>query len=443
MLARASRRIRRRNSGEKRGRFEDLAPALLTTPEYYGTLAAVRRLGRAGIRVAVAHSTRLGVAAFSRYAAERRGCPPSTDSDRFVDWLSAYGEERGQHALCATSDDTVWLFARHRKRLAEHYALSSNSVEAIYSLLNKKRLNEICAQVGIDTPDTWLPESDAELARLARELRFPVMVKPVTQILFENRWKGMIARNASELVSRYQRLAKQRYARAIREFDPLVQRPLVQQYFREAADAIYSLSGFIDESGDSLAVRASVKVLQHPRQLGVGLCFEHAPVKWDLVEKVAELCRLVGYSGVFEVEFIQAGGRFLLIDFNPRFYNQMGFDLERGLDVVLLSYYSALGERARVRELLQSSALELEYGPSAHLHRFNFEVTLRAQRLSGVLEADDEQSWRRWRAAHGQRCTDAAFDRADWFPAILDGINSVYGYLKHPRAFVRTVVLNR
>jgi D-aspartate ligase len=419
-----------------------LPPALLTTPEYYGTLAAVRRLGRAGVRVAIAHSKRLGIAAFSRYVAERHGCPPTEESSSFIDWLCNHGKTRKPHVLCATSDDTVWLYARYRERLSRYYRLSPNSAETIYTLLNKRRLADACQRVGLDTPKVWAPESESDLASVAREAPFPIMIKPVTQILFESRSKGAVVRDRKELVERYRRFSRQRYGQAIRAFDPHVNRPLLQEYFPEAAEGIYNLSGFIEEGARSLAVRASVKVLQHPRHLGVGLCFEDAPVKPELVDKIAALCREVGYSGVFEVEFIRAGGRTMMIDFNPRFYNQMVFDIARGLDLALLSYYSALGDQASVQKMLDSARKE-SHGPRAHLHRLNFEIMLRAQRLSGALSRLEEHQWRRWQGLHGESCTDAAHDPSDWLPGVMDAARNVYGYLRHPRAFIRTIVLNR
>lgn len=420
-----------------------LPPALLTTPEYYGTLAAVRRLGKAGVRVAVAHSSSLGIAAFSRYVAERYGCPTTQDSTRFIDWLCSHGRKRKPYVLCATSDDTVWLYARHRDRLSHYYKVSSNSADTIYTLLNKKRLSELCAKVALDTPRVWSPRSEAELAQVAREAPFPLMIKPVTQILFESRSKGVIVRDRRELLERYPRFARQRYGQAITSFDPEVTRPLLQEYFPEAAEGIYNLSGFIAEGGSSFAVRASVKVLQHPRHLGVGLCFEDAPVNDELVQKITALCREVGYSGVFEVEFIRAGGRVMMIDFNPRFYNQMVFDIERGLDLALLSYYSALGDRSTVTQMLESARQAPRQAPRAHLHRLNFEIMLRAQRLSGALSPREEDNWRKWHGLHGKHCTDAAHDPTDWLPGVMDAARNVFGYLRHPRAFIRTIVLNR
>ena len=50
-----------------------------------------------------------------------------------------------------------------------------------------------------------------------------------------------------------------------------------------------------------------------------------------LAAAVARLCRGLGYFGAFEVEFLREGERRMVIDFNPRFYGQMAFDVKRGL----------------------------------------------------------------------------------------------------------------
>ena len=59
------------------------------------------------------------------------------------------------------------------------------------------------------------------------------------------------------------------------------------------------------------AARASHKVFQRPRRMGVGIGFEAAPVDRALLEKLDALCEAAGYFGVFESEFIESDGRLL------------------------------------------------------------------------------------------------------------------------------------
>ena len=72
--------------------------------------------------------------------------------------------------------------------------------------------------------------------------------------------------------------------------------------------------------------------------IALALLKRNVPVDAELAEKVRQLCVKLGYFGSFEVEFIRAGGRQLLIDFNPRFYSQMGFDIARGMPLPLFVY---------------------------------------------------------------------------------------------------------
>jgi predicted ATP-grasp superfamily ATP-dependent carboligase len=60
-------------------------PILLTMADYYGTLAAVRSLGRLGVPITVAESKLLAPARWSRYVTRRVGCPDVSDSEAFLE----------------------------------------------------------------------------------------------------------------------------------------------------------------------------------------------------------------------------------------------------------------------------------------------------------------------------------------------------------------------
>ena len=47
---------------------------------------------------------------------------------------------------------------------------------------------------------------------------------------------------------------------------------------------------------------------------------------------------------MFDVEFAIDGDQKLLIDFNPRFYNHMAFEVQRGLPLPWLAYLAATGQ---------------------------------------------------------------------------------------------------
>jgi D-aspartate ligase len=427
--------------------FDDLPerpPFLLTMADYYGTLAAVRCLGRAGLPVTVAEGKWLAPARWSKYVTRRVPCPPVSDTEAFLSWLMEFGQREPGHVLYPTSDDMAFLYALHKDALSKHFRLYQPGVEAIYGLLNKEKLQRACEAVGLATPRTVFPKSLDEVRELAATLQYPLLIKPRTQILFKNHIKGAQVTGPSELVGLYDEFVrKNEYGQKVAEHDPDVALPMLQAFHVEAAQNIYSLSGFAAPREGLFVARAAVKVLQRPRRLGIGLCFEHAEVDAEVARQVEAVCQAVGYHGVFEVELIRAGGKLLLIDFNPRFYSQMNFEIARGLPLPVMVYLAALGETERLKSVVHQARAFTHSNAAAYCHRFIFEVLLRAQGMSGKLSGEEIRYWREWHAQRGEAVTDAVLDAADVLPAVVDAFTHLRGYARHPRAFLRTIVLDR
>lgn len=420
-------------------RERSLIPVLLTSASYYGTLAAARCLGRAGVPLTVADPSRIAPTSWSRYVQRRVRCPADFDADGFHAWLMAFGRAHPRHLVYPTSDEMAFLLSRSRDELGRHFLLYQPSLEAIFALLNKRRLWEHGRAVGLQLPDTAFPETEAEVASLGERFDFPVLLKPVTQILYERHLKGRLVETKAELPGAFAEFAREKYAKVLTDYDPTVSRPMVQALHPEAQNGIYNLSGFIDETGERFVVSGSLKVLQRPRKLGVGVCFESAPVREDLAEGLKALCKRVGYFGVFEAEFIPTPKGFLLIDFNPRFYGQMGFDIARGAALPLLAYHAARGDTAELDRHL-AAAQEAAKRPARYCHRVALEVMLRAQSMSGALSRDEARQWWDWSA---ESTVDAVLDGDDWVPAAFELAHQFYGYARHPRAFLRSMVLNK
>ncbi|HET9452105.1 MAG TPA: carbamoyl-phosphate synthase, partial [Aggregicoccus sp.] len=361
---------------------------LLTVAGFYGTLAATRAVGRAGIPVIMADSRLLAPARWSRFVARRERCPPVEQPQQLLEWLLEFGAQAPGAVLYPTCDELAWLFSRHREELGRVFRLYQPPLEAVYALLHKGQLQANAQAVGLDVPPTFFPRDEAQLEEVARQVRYPVLLKPQTQIFHALHSKGQQAETPEQLREGFRAAcAEDTYSGALHDFDPEATRPMVQQFFTEAAEGIYSISGFIDASGKLVAARAAHKVLQRPRKLGIGLCFDAAEVEPGLAAGLEALAKRVGYYGVFEAEFIRAGGRSLLIDFNPRFYSQMAFDEDRGLSLAQLVHAAACGDGARVQALAEAARTWKAGGRHAYRHGFVLEVTLRAQGLSGRFSA--------------------------------------------------------
>src|SRR5262245_28473541 len=411
-------------------------PVLLTMAAYHGTLAAARCLGRRGIPITVADQDYFAPALWSRFATRRRICPSPEEPERYVSWLLDFGRRFPGHVLYPTGDDVAWLFARHRSDLGAYFRLYQPPLDAVYTLLNKRRLAEACAAAGLDTPATWSVDEGDDLDRLAADLPFPLVVKPQTQAL---RWphnKGRVVHSRDGLRASYEEVVRSAvYSPVLVAHDPGVGRPLLQEYHSHAAHDVYNLGGFVDETGDLFVVRASRKVLQRPRRLGVGLCFESAETDAPLADKLRALCRRVGYYGAFEVEFIRRGPGFLLLDFNPRFYGQMAFDIARGLPLPLFVYEAARQRWDRLRELVDRARADT--GTSlAFCNWIDFTLLLKMQRLTASMEAGEAAQWKAWLASRNGTVTDAVIDPSDRRPHFAHVVQEARRFLRHPRSFL-------
>ena len=419
-------------------------PVLLTMASYGGTLAAARCLGRAGIRVTVACDRPAQPAAWSRWTSRRVRCPDFRDSQRFMDWLLEFGDREPAHVLYPTCDELAWLFARHAGELGSRFLLYQPAAETLLTLLDKTSLQSLARGAGLATPLTHLPEDEAALQRIGREARFPLLIKPRTQVMLRSLNKGLRVRRREDLVAAYRAYVEANpYLPALVQERPELARPMLQEYHPESEEDIHSVAGFIDPSGRLFVARASRKVLQQPRRVGIGVCFEDAPLDAADARGLATLCRKAGYFGVFEAEFIRAGGRRLLIDFNPRYYNQMGFEIARGLPLPLLVYAGARRDHAGLERAVGDSLARASHGGAVFCHSFALGLMIAAQRLSGRMSAADAKRWRTWYARNRHRATDAAFDRQDMLPALLAALRQVVAALRHPRAFFRAIVMNR
>ena len=225
------------------------------------------------------------------------------------------------------------------------------------------------------------------------------MIKPRTQVLSQSSSKGVVVRSGTDLAVVYRRfVAKNHFGSEVTRAWPGVDRPMLQEYLPDDADRIYCVSGFVTRDGKQSATRAAYKVLSTPRRLGVGLCAEPAPIDRAIEEALLNLCRNVGYFGMFQCEFLMRGERRLLIDFNPRCYNWMALTVRRGLHLPVYSYLAAIGDGRELERNLALARLEETSAMGVcYCHTLKLAMQLGVQRLYRRATSADSARWKEWR----------------------------------------------
>jgi predicted ATP-grasp superfamily ATP-dependent carboligase len=419
------------------------AAILLGDANYYGTLAAVRSLGRAGVNVVTADPSMICCSRYSRYSSQHLRCPAFEETNAWAEWLVQKGRIGPRRAIYATGDAVSFALARYRDELSADFELYQPGLNTIMSILDKGLLMQNARAIGIETPPTWFPENSAEAAKIAKDMGEEVLIKPRSQLAQRTKGKGTVVESRGDrvplLFDEYveDQSTDSEFAKHCSTMTPLIQR-----YYPQAVDNVYSLSGFREGIGGGMIMRAARKILQRPRGVGIGLCFGPALVDPLLAEQAKRLCERIGYYGAFELEFVLAEGKAMLIDFNGRFYNQIGFDIARGIDSPALVYAAATGNQAEVARLMANGNAGHE-DIAGFCNCFVLATMVRMQRILRTMSSKDTALWLSWsRGSHGT-VIDAVKDPQDSHPAFVDVAQYLFRSLRHPRAFVRQYGLER
>jgi predicted ATP-grasp superfamily ATP-dependent carboligase len=418
------------------GGGESTAGFVLSMGSYGGTLAAARCLGLRKVPVVMVEGARFAPGSWSRYVTRRERCPPIRPIGRFINWLLKLGARDPGHVLYATCDDLAWAFAERADALRAHFRLLTPPFASVARVLDKQALYAACAALRMPTPRTWFPRDDGDLDTAAREARFPLIVKPRTQVGFVTMSKGIVVDSARELRTAYCAFTRgHRHDPRLLEQHGSLDRPMIQEFHACAGAPIYSVSGFCHPQAGFVA-RGTRKLVQWPRRAGVGICFEDAPLDATLADRVHRLCAATGIFGVFEAEFVTGTGEALLIDYNPRLFGQVGFDIARGLPSPYFVHLAATGALSTLRAEVEAARRWRPPGAMLFVNRTALAWTAAAQRLVGGPQPFRAPLGGQWRGSSPQ-VIDAVNDGSDWVPGVVDGVSQIAGALRHLRSTLR------
>lgn len=419
-------------------------PVLLTEPGNCGTLAAARDLGQRGIRVWTMSADAGTPSAKSRFVDRHIRTAAATTPEQHLEALINLGKCDPGMVLYPTSDDFAWLQSTYLEQLKPHFRMYSPDAAAMENVLDKRKLFDACCAVGIESPVSYFAESIEEVSAVASKASFPLLLKQRTQIFSITHTKGSVVREPAELVNSYRAfVAANQHADAVHKRMPYSSWPLMQEFIKDAHKGSYLISGFVNRDHTKIVAQAAVKILQYPRTLGIALCMESAPLSDDLAQKILALCRRTGHFGVFQIEFLTVADRKLLIDFNPRYYHYLAYDMARGIPFPWLAQLGACGEEKALAEAIDHAQQHLVRDNLTFTFRLQLRELLWAQRITGTMTSQDFKHWRRWYRINKHHMIDAIANSDDRRPEFAMFIYKIIKNLKHPRGFLRTIALDK
>ena len=279
-----------------------------------GDMDLVRPLGLAGVRCAVVGPAG-GATAHSRFT--ERPIPWESGCDEaLVDRLLRFGAAQPDKPVLYMEEDAqLLLVSRHRDRLAAVFRFALADGDLVETLVDKGRFQALAEQLDLPVPRTRrlrpLPGSEApEL-----DLRYPVIVKPLTR---RPPWDEI------EGLGKAIRLEGPQELRALWPWlIPVGIDLLAQELIPGPETRIESHHVYIDADGAVAGEFTGRKIRTYPVEYGHSTALTITDIDGEGADVRAlgrEIAGRLGLSGVAKFDFKRdPDGRLHLLEINPRF----------------------------------------------------------------------------------------------------------------------------
>jgi predicted ATP-grasp superfamily ATP-dependent carboligase len=330
-----------------------LSAALDTTPVvilglsrgvfHHGVLGIARSLGRLGIPVHRVGRERAAPAAMSRYVAGWRVVPGSATDEETLELLRGLGEELGRPILIAADDAACVFVEDHAEELQQRFLLPRQPTGLVRALSSKRGMYELCHEHGIPTPQSFFPQSEAELLERARAGAFPIVLKCINAAdAPATAPRVLIARDIDELTAGYRQMET-----------PGLSNVMLQEYVPGTPETVWMFNGYFDDRSECQVGFTGRKIRQSPPYTGattLGVCLPNQTVQ----EVTERFMRSIGYRGILDIgyRFDERDGEYKLLDVNPRIGGTFRlFVGDNGVDVLRAMHLDLTGRDVPATEL--------------------------------------------------------------------------------------------
>jgi D-aspartate ligase len=306
-------------------------------------LTAVRCLGREGITVKGFDIAAKRAGFRSRYCTAEVCPDPLHQPDDLVRFLRHQVRDESQKVVLLPTSDLFFLFlSRHRVQLADRFLMNLPSVEVAESVVNKRGLYELAAANDTPFPESYFPGTYDEALAVKDSLRYPAFIKPY--------WGHQWRRHFGGLHKGFKVQSSEEFLARFREVLDSGHPALVQSYVTSPDDNLFSLSLYISQAGEPLAVFPRKQVRQYPPNSGtVSLAIsERNP---ELVANGTQFCQSIGYRGIAGLEYKldREDQQYKLLDFNPRLMLSDSLTAYCGINLPLMQYLDLTSQRPAPR----------------------------------------------------------------------------------------------
>ena len=323
------------------------APAIVLEVGWVNGLGAIQSLARAGVRVLALDHRPFAIGLRSRYCLPLVCPDPYAEEQRFTAFLSELVELLpAPTPILATHDDCLASISRALPKLGGKLLCPAPDAAKLDLLQQKSWQLARAAEANVAAPLTLYPSSASEAREAAKEIGFPLFVKPSEPIAFRKvypRRRVFSCDSMAGLDEAYEMAAP--YA------------PMLQEVVPGGDKELYTVGSYLGSEGRALGIFCGRKLRQTPRSRklvprGVGSC-RHGEALWlpELVEDSLRLLEVCAYTGISQVEFKRdpRDGRYKLMEINPRLWMWHTLAAACGVNLAHIAYLDLTGRPSEPR----------------------------------------------------------------------------------------------
>ena len=299
---------------------------LVTDAQMRSSVAAIRSLGKQGLKVTGGEVTRFATGFFSKYCHEYFVYPsPTKDTDDFVIQLLELLQKQNYDVLMPMTDDTLVPIIKRKREFSKYTKVPFADYQIIEKALNKAETIEIALKNGLDCPKTFVINEIDELPELG-EMEYPLIIKPI-----QSYGSHGVARCDSP-----EELERKSWP-TYKKFGPL----LIQEYIPYDSEVgVYTL---FNHDSELRAVTVQKRIRSYPVSGGPSTLRETINNP-ELIESAVKLLKALKWVGVAMVEFRTdpRDGKPKLMEINPRFWGSLNLSILSGVNFPYLLYQMAI-----------------------------------------------------------------------------------------------------
>lgn len=301
-----------------------MAKVLVTDAGMRNVVSIIRSLGKRGIEVVVAENTRWALGGFSKYCKKLLVCPsPIRHPDQWLHWLIKELSQNRYDMLMPVSGYCAEVIAKNLKIIEKYTKVGICDYSTWIKANNKAQTIKLAMQHQIPCPETHIISDLDEVEKLAKEVRYPIVIKPTES----TGSRGIVyVHKKDDLVREYLK---------IHSAFPF---PMLQEFIPPGGKS-YGVFFLFDRNHEVKAVFAHKRLREFPVRGGPSTLRESV-YKPELVKMSEKLLRAINWYGVAMVEYKEdpRDGLCKIMEINPRFWGSLPLAIAAGVDFPYMLY---------------------------------------------------------------------------------------------------------